>query len=149
MKYCLLFAYLLDICCGFSLSRSPLHSQRPGLRPLKGQLKATAISTNADLLPGIATIDAFNNDVREQLHGLRETPYFRLYSVDILGSCEYMPQELFECYSETCEIYPIDDDEVRQVRRIQFFLLQLGFSTSIELTVFVLTSSLILGSRYH
>jgi len=30
----------------------------------------------------------------------------------MLGSCEYMPQELFECYSETCEIYPIDEEEV-------------------------------------
>ena len=39
-------------------------------------------------------------------------PFFRLYSVDILASCEYMPQELFECYSESCEIYPVDDDEV-------------------------------------
>jgi len=32
--------------------------------------------------------------------------------VDMLASCEYMPQELFECYSETCEIYPVDEEEV-------------------------------------
>lgn len=30
----------------------------------------------------------------------------------MLGSCEYMPQELFECYSQSCEIYPVDEDEV-------------------------------------
>ncbi len=27
----------------------------------------------------------------------------------MLASCEYIPQELFECYSETCEIYPVDE----------------------------------------
>ena len=43
---------------------------------------------------------------------MREEPFFRLFSVDMLASCEYLPQELFECYSETCEIYPIDDDDV-------------------------------------
>jgi len=30
----------------------------------------------------------------------------------MLASCEYIPQELFECYTESCEIYPVDDDEV-------------------------------------
>eukprot|EP00986_Skeletonema_menzelii_P004433 scaffold1493_cov147-Skeletonema_menzelii.AAC.6 len=30
----------------------------------------------------------------------------------MLASCEYLPQELFECYTESCEIYPVDDDEV-------------------------------------
>ena len=80
-------------------------------------LQATAISTNAELVPGIDAIDNANEDIRAQLNTLRQKPYFRLYSVDILASCEYMPQELFECYSETCEIYPIDDDEVRQPQR--------------------------------
>lgn len=46
------------------------------------------------------------------LTNLRDKADFRLYSVDMLGSCEYLPQELFECYSETCEIYPIDDEEI-------------------------------------
>ena len=27
----------------------------------------------------------------------------------MLASCEYIPQELFECYSQTCEIYPVDE----------------------------------------
>ena len=66
----------------------------------------------------MTAIQEANDQLSEQLEGLRESPYFRLYCVDILGSCEYMPQELFECYSETCEVYPTDDDVVR----IQFCL---------------------------
>ena len=27
----------------------------------------------------------------------------------MFASCEYILQELFECYSETCEIYPVDE----------------------------------------
>ena len=29
----------------------------------------------------------------------------------MLASCEYLPQELSECVSESCEVYPIDDDD--------------------------------------
>ena len=78
----------------------------------KISLSAAQVSTNPDLQPGIAAIDAQNHDFYKHLHKLREQPSFSLYSVDMLASCEYMPQELFECYSETCEIYPVDDDEV-------------------------------------
>lgn len=70
------------------------------------------ISSNAELQPGINAIDASNPALFEKLSYLRDDPYFRLYSVDILASCEYIPQELFECYSETCEIYPVDEEEV-------------------------------------
>ena len=66
----------------------------------------------ADLSPGIDAINSQNADLYGQLNTLRTRPFFRLYSVDILASCEYLPQELFECYSESCEIYPVDDDEV-------------------------------------
>eukprot|EP00553_Chaetoceros_curvisetus_P006979 CAMPEP_0204632170 /NCGR_PEP_ID=MMETSP0717-20131115/24352_1 /ASSEMBLY_ACC=CAM_ASM_000666 /TAXON_ID=230516 /ORGANISM="Chaetoceros curvisetus" /LENGTH=442 /DNA_ID=CAMNT_0051649949 /DNA_START=14 /DNA_END=1342 /DNA_ORIENTATION=+ len=69
-------------------------------------------SATEELTPGIEAIDAMNGDIEPLLASLREQEYFRLYSVDMLGSCEYMPQELFECYSETCEIYPIDDEDV-------------------------------------
>jgi len=64
------------------------------------------------LSPGIDAINSQNADLYDQLNTLRTRPFFRLYSVDILASCEYIPQELFECYSESCEIYPVDDDEV-------------------------------------
>jgi len=75
---------------------------------------SSTISSNEELKPGIAAIDAANPSLFRRLSQLRDNPYFRLYSVDILASCEYMPQELFECYSETCEIYPVDEVEVRQ-----------------------------------
>lgn len=39
----------------------------------------------------------------------------------MLASCEYVPQELFECYTESCEIYPVDDEEVPDdIRRADF-----------------------------
>ncbi len=78
----------------------------------KASLSLATVSSNEDLKPGIATIDAANEQIMGQLDQLRQTQNFRLYSVDILASCEYMPQELFECYSETCEIYPVDEEEV-------------------------------------
>ena len=28
-----------------------------------------------------------------------------------------MPQELFECYTESCEVYPADDDDVPEKLR--------------------------------
>ena len=77
---------------------------------------SSAVSSNEELQPGIAAIDAANPVLYDKLSRLRDNPYFRLYSVDILASCEYMPQELFECYSETCEIYPVDEDEVRTTK---------------------------------
>ena len=106
---------------GFSLPRIHSHSHYSPGNGIKSQqstgtvLKSAAISSNEDLKPGIAIIDAANEQLMEQLDQLRQTQNFRLYSVDILASCEYMPQELFECYSETCEIYPVDEEEVRVV----------------------------------
>lgn len=78
-------------------------------------LSSTTISSNGELLPGIEAIDRINPDLLGKLEELRKVPYFRLYSVDMLGSCEYMPQELFECYSQMCEVYPVEDDAVRRV----------------------------------
>ena len=69
----------------------------------------------ADLAPGIDAINSQNAELYDQLNTIRTRPFFRLYSVDILASCEYIPQELFECYSESCEIYPVDDDEVSKI----------------------------------
>ena len=70
------------------------------------------MATNEELTPGISAIDASNVRLKDMLDGLRDKDSFRLYSCDMLGSCEYMPQELFECYSESCEIYPVDDEEI-------------------------------------
>jgi len=73
---------------------------------------SSVVSSNQDLLPGISAISESNEELLEKLESLRDQPYFRLYSVDILASCEYLPQELFECYSSSCEIYPVDEEEV-------------------------------------
>lgn len=77
---------------------------------------SSVVSSNEDLIPGIKAIDKFNDDLFAKLEKLRHAPYFRYYSVDILASCEYMPQELFECFTESCEIYPVDEEEVRLER---------------------------------
>ena len=99
-----------------SLQRQRQHHHRTTHVPVsKSSSSATIESSNEDLLPGIAEIDKANDALFEQLQALRDQPYFRYYSVDILASCEYMPQELFECYTESCEIYPEDESEVSVV----------------------------------
>jgi hypothetical protein len=39
----------------------------------------------------------------------------------MLASCNYFPQELFECYTESCEVYPTDDTDVPANIRIRDF----------------------------
>jgi hypothetical protein len=74
---------------------------------------SSAVSTNPDWMAGISLIDEYNDQIYDQVNQIREKSlYFRLFSVDILASCEYMPQELFECYSESCEVYPVDEEDV-------------------------------------
>jgi hypothetical protein len=112
---------LLAVIDGFQVPVSRSHVGRrtllsqPGNRHSMSSNAVSVISSNQDLLPGIAAIEESNEELQKLLVGLRDKPYFRLYSVDILASCEYMPQELFECYTESCEIYPIDEEEVRQI----------------------------------
>ena len=78
----------------------------------KLQMATTATLHDQSLSDGIAAIDKAMPTLSPLLSELRSLPYFRLYSCDMLASCEYLPQELFECYTESCEIYPVDDDEV-------------------------------------
>ena len=111
----------------FAPPRPILLQKQPQLRPVtfvpvagKSTSSATIESSNEDLLPGIAEIDKANNELFERLEALRNQPYFRYYSVDILASCEYIPQELFECYTESCEIYPEDESEVSVIRCLSF-----------------------------
>jgi len=75
-------------------------------------LSTVSNDVSDEMMKGISSIDASNDRLEGMLTSLREENFFRLYSVDILASCEYLPQELFECYSESCEIYPIDEDEI-------------------------------------
>lgn len=105
--------------CVFPRARLQLTSAPPSKRSStrRTQLKSStsslsAISSNEELLPGIEAINGAVDELHEKLEAIRNQPYFRLYSVDILASCEYMPQEIFECYSETCEIYPINEEEI-------------------------------------
>jgi hypothetical protein len=98
-------AGLLSVCTGFSFPW-PLVGHSPHLVAINlvcrfPTLLPSSITSNEDLLPEITAIDDANERISELLEDLLRTPYFRLYSVDILASCEYMPQELFECYSET------------------------------------------------
>jgi Endoplasmic Reticulum Oxidoreductin 1 (ERO1) len=83
----------------------------------------SVVSNNEELLPGIAAINQSNDDLNARLSKLCDHPFFRLFSVDILASCEYIPQELFDCYTETCEIYPEDETVVRRTF-VVFFSLQ-------------------------
>lgn len=80
--------------------------------PLLSRNAVTTISNNEELLPGITAINEANGELNSKLSKLCDHLFFRLFSIDILASCEYMPQELFECYTETCEIYPEDEDAV-------------------------------------
>jgi hypothetical protein len=99
-------------CQGCTTARLP--RGRRSQRPLSSSATpAVSLSSNEDLLPGISAIRSANSDLHRMLEVVREQPYFRLYSVDILASCEYLPQELFECYTESCEIYPAEEGEVR------------------------------------
>lgn len=97
-----------------TVSQSPRCRGLPSDDSLRSRLAASslAVSSDEELLPGIEAIDRNNPELLAKLEVLRQVPYFRLYSVDMLASCEYMPQELFECYSQTCEIYPVEDDAV-------------------------------------
>ena len=72
-------------------------------------LSSTQDSSSDLLEPGIKVIQRHNPALNEALSKLKNIAYFRYYSVDMLASCEYIPQELFECYSQTCEIYPVDE----------------------------------------
>lgn len=101
-------------------------------------LSTVSNDVSDEMMKGISSIDASNDRLEGMLTSLREENFFRLYSVDILASCEYLPQELFECYSESCEIYPIDEDEVsfRKVSFQNLFLYRFFHSNTIFYTAF-------------
>jgi Endoplasmic Reticulum Oxidoreductin 1 (ERO1) len=115
----LMAAFTLPPVVAFSASRLPHYPMAEVASlshvrnaPFHFRLSSSIISNDEDLLPGIAAIDMGNGDLMTRLEKLCDQPYFRLYSVDILASCEYLPQELFECYTESCEIYPEDEENV-------------------------------------
>lgn len=114
-------AALLQSAAAFTLPNVPptfathyrhRHASISAYPKVQPTLTSLHSASTEELTPGIIAIGSMNGELEPLLDNLREQPYLRLYSVDMLGSCEYMPQELFECYSETCEIYPIDEEEV-------------------------------------
>mmetsp|Transcript_14005 Transcript_14005/g.28530 ORF Transcript_14005/g.28530 Transcript_14005/m.28530 type:complete len:415 (+) Transcript_14005:132-1376(+) len=92
-----------------STHTAPRQSFPRRISPIKATVAALHDET---LAPGIEAIDSSLPSLAPLFQELRTLPYFRLYSCDMLASCEYIPQELFECYTESCEIYPVDDEEV-------------------------------------
>jgi hypothetical protein len=99
----------------YNPSRPPYLAHQHLLRSSSTSSPAvSALSSNEELLPGMIAIRDANDGLHHMLEKVREQPYFRLYSVDILASCEYLPQELFECYTASCEIYPAEEGEVRR-----------------------------------
>mmetsp|Transcript_10452 Transcript_10452/g.24855 ORF Transcript_10452/g.24855 Transcript_10452/m.24855 type:complete len:399 (-) Transcript_10452:2939-4135(-) len=130
ISFLLSAAGIVNICSAFSVPERTVRSISPdSFEPIRHhrqyqqrtELWSSALSSNEDLLPGISAIDEANAVISQQMEILQDSPYFRLFCVDILASCEYMPQELFECYSETCEVYPVDDEEVPEnIREVDF-----------------------------
>ena len=94
------------------------HTTHTSTKTTKLQMATTATLHDESLSDGILAIDSAMPTLSPLLAELRSLPYFRLYSCDMLASCEYLPQELFECYTESCEIYPVDDDEVPEGKYI-------------------------------
>lgn len=90
----------------------PTNHQRPVLENASPLSASAASLHDESLAPGISAIDDALPTLSPLFAQLRSLPYFRLYSCDMLASCEYLPQDLFECYTESCEIYPVDDDKV-------------------------------------
>lgn len=111
MKYLAFSSFFLALEYGTAFIL-PLTTRSAYFRSPSAVTTSLHSSATEELTPGIEAINSMNSDIEPLLSELREQEYFRLYSVDMLGSCEYMPQELFECYSETCEIYPIDEEDV-------------------------------------
>ena len=99
----------------------PALRSRSGFSPSSSVVATEAIASRdlmADFgrkecwVDGLLDIDEYNEELLETLDELRQQPFFRFYSVDLLKGCNYMPQEIDECATQSCEIYPLDDEEV-------------------------------------
>lgn len=69
-------------------------------------------SRAADFAAAVSAIDTEGKSVLDLCKPLRAAAFFRLYSVDMMASCGYFPQEIEPCGLELCECYPIDEREV-------------------------------------
>lgn len=82
------------------------------LSPLAASSQSFISEQSSYLLPAVKLVGEHNPSLEPILCALRKVPYFRFYSVDVLGSCEHLPQESIECYTESCEIYPVEPEDV-------------------------------------
>lgn len=113
---------LVGVCRGFSIPgsfswRSPISPfnsawSMPTVLSATTATTTTTSTSHQDMTVGISAIDNANDEIIARLDRLRHIPAFCLFGMDILSSCEYMPQELQECYTSTCEVYPVEDDTV-------------------------------------
>lgn len=61
------------------------------------------------LLEGAKAVRAHNAQALPLLQDLRARTFFRLYSVDLLASCSYMPSEEVPCELGACEVDPAEE----------------------------------------
>ena len=64
------------------------------------------------LLEAVSAIDKETPQMLELADTVRSTPFFRLYSVDMLASCAYFVQDIEACGLESCECFPVDERSV-------------------------------------
>ena len=69
-------------------------------------------SRSADFLEAVSAIDKETPQMLELADTVRSTPFFRLYSVDMLASCAYFVQDIEACGLESCECFPVDERSV-------------------------------------
>ena len=93
-------AALLQSAAAFTLPNVPptfathyrhRHASISAYPKVQPTLTSLHSASTEELTPGIIAIGSMNGELEPLLDNLREQPYLRLYSVDMLGSCEYMP----------------------------------------------------------
>ncbi|EKX38461.1 hypothetical protein GUITHDRAFT_115427 [Guillardia theta CCMP2712] len=105
---------------------APSHSFQPLLqpssllrKPLVSSAKAprTSIRLASSLRAGYDFSKEHNHRLVDHFHHLRKQEYFRLFAVDLLSSCTYMPTADMPCEMDRCEIESAED--VREDLRVR------------------------------
>ena len=102
---------VVHVAAAFTLSLSPVHgwiSSSSRVRQSRAALlraeappfsSQSLISDSCWRSEGLAAIDEYSEDLLEIVDELRQQPYFRFYSVNLLNGCNYFPQQEDECDS--------------------------------------------------
>lgn len=80
------------------------------LATFKKTSASTLISDPCWRTEGLQAIDLYNEELLEIVDEIRAAPFFKLYSVNMMNGCNYFPQGIDECESQSCELYPVDLD---------------------------------------